>query len=86
MKCLIWKKFSVIVSSNFIYTNLIMKCAGKISDLIPREVADGGEGEGDGGVHVGAGDVADSVDHDGDDETARDGGSEPRNLVFIDTT
>lgn len=39
-------------------------------------MADGGEGEGDGGVHVGAGDVADSVDHDGDDEATGDGSSE----------
>ena len=29
-----------------------------------------GEGERDGGVHVGAGDVAGGVDHDGDDEPA----------------
>ena len=38
--------------------------------LNPGEMPEAGEGERDGGVHVGAGDVAGGVDHDGDDEPA----------------
>ena len=38
--------------------------------LNPGEMAEDGERERDGGVHVRAGDVAGGVDHDGDDEPA----------------
>lgn len=40
----------------------------ELSYLNPGEMPEEGEGEGDGRVHVGAGDVAGGVDHDGDDE------------------
>ena len=51
--------------------------------LNPGEMPEAGEGERDGGVHVGAGDVPGGVDHDGDDEAADDGLPELRHPRLV---
>lgn len=42
-----------------------------------------GKGQRDGRVHVSAGDVANGVDHDGDDQSAGDRGSELGNQAWV---
>nr|ACN26885.1 unknown [Zea mays] len=52
-------------------------------DLDPGEMAEHGERERDGGVHVRARDVSDGVDHDGDDEPAGDRLPQLRDAVLV---
>lgn len=47
---------------------------------------DGGESKSDGGVHMCTGDVADGVDHGGNDEATGYRRSQSRHLVFIGRT
>jgi hypothetical protein len=51
--------------------------------LDPGEMAEHGERERDGGVHVRARDVSDGVDHDGDDEPAGDRLPQLRDAVLV---